>query len=67
MRSLNRKPEIGMLAEIETNAQESGLLIDWDRSLFVGDRSEDRECAERAGMMFTPAHEFFGREEGAEK
>lgn len=61
-RSLLRKPEIGMLVMAEVEARKVGIVIDWDNSLFVGDREEDRECAEKAGIEFQWAWEFFGRE-----
>ena len=61
-RSLFRKPDIGMLAMLEFEAFNAGIVIDWDKSLFVGDRPEDKECAERAHIGFQWAWEFFGRE-----
>lgn len=60
-RSLCRKPDIGMLALCEVEAFDNGFVIDWDNSIFVGDREEDRECASRAGIRFIHANEFFGR------
>jgi D-glycero-D-manno-heptose 1,7-bisphosphate phosphatase len=60
-RSLHRKPDIGMLAECETEAFADGYVIDWNNSLFVGDRPEDEECAKRAGIAFQWAWDFFGR------
>ena len=60
-RSLYRKPQIGMLAACEVDAWENGIIVDWDKSLFVGDRPEDEECAKNAGIAFQWAHEFFGR------
>ena len=60
-RSLLRKPEIGMLALCEAEAWETGCAVDWDNSLFVGDRPEDEECAKRAGIEFVRADRFFGR------
>lgn len=60
VRSLLRKPDIGMLALIEVSAFEDGYVIDWDRSLFVGDRDEDYQCAKRAGVPFQWAWEFRG-------
>lgn len=60
-RSLLRKPDIGMLVLCEIEAYEDDYIVDWDNSLFVGDRSEDEECAKRAGIQFMWAHEFFGR------
>jgi D-glycero-D-manno-heptose 1,7-bisphosphate phosphatase len=60
-RSLNRKPNIGMLASIEDDVAKHGYVIDWDNSLFVGDRNEDKECAKNAGIEFRWAKDFFGR------
>ena len=60
-RSLLRKPNIGMLVLMEMEAFKSGYLIDWDNSLFVGDRPEDEQCAKNAGIPFQWANEFFGR------
>lgn len=60
-RSLSRKPNIGMLVLIEEDAAKHGYVIDWDNSLFVGDRNEDKECAKNAGIEFRWAKDFFGR------
>ena len=60
-RSLLRKPDIGMLALMEVEAFDAGVLIDWAASLFVGDREEDKECAARADIPFQWAKDFFGR------
>lgn len=64
-RSLLRKPDIGMLAIMEMEAYNAGYIIDWDKSLFVGDRPEDEQCATNAGVPFrhidnflTEGHEF---------
>lgn len=51
-RSLSRKPDIGMLAIAEADAYNAGFIIDWDKSLFVGDRPEDEECAKNARIPF---------------
>lgn len=59
-RSLFRKPGIGMLAHAEHDAVLDGVIIDWDESLFVGDRPEDEACAMAAGIKFQWAWEFFG-------
>ncbi|HTJ52598.1 MAG TPA: HAD-IIIA family hydrolase [Cyclobacteriaceae bacterium] len=59
-RSLLRKPDIGMLAVMEHDAWNEGFVIDWDNSLFVGDRPEDQECARRAGMPFYHVDDFKG-------
>jgi len=61
-RSLLRKPCYGMLALAEVDAFREGFIVDWDKSLFVGDRPEDEQCAASAGIAFKWAHEFFGRE-----
>lgn len=60
-RSLLRKPDIGMLALMEVECFEESIIVDWDSSLFVGDRGEDEECARRANIRFAHADEFFGR------
>jgi D-glycero-D-manno-heptose 1,7-bisphosphate phosphatase len=60
-RSFLRKPEIGMLAAAEADAWSYGYIVDWDRSFFVGDRPEDEECAQRAGIAFVHADVFFER------
>jgi len=59
VRSLLRKPDIGMLVLIEWQAfDRAGILIDWDKSFFVGDQPEDNECADRAGIRFIHAEDF---------
>jgi len=60
-RSLLRKPGYGMLAVCEVEAWQQGIVIDWDASLFVGDRAEDLQCAEAAGIQFAWAWDFFKR------
>lgn len=60
-RSMFRKPQIGMLVQCEMDAWEAGYIVDWDKSLFVGDRPEDEECARNAGIEFQWAKDFFGR------
>jgi histidinol phosphatase-like enzyme len=57
-RSLLRKPDIGMLALMEVEAFSAGFVIDWGKSLFVGDRKEDHECANRAGIKFIHIDQF---------
>lgn len=62
VRSLARKPSYGMLAVAEYIAfKEAAIVIDWDNSIFVGDRLEDASCAEAADIGFFWAWEFFGR------
>ena len=60
-RSLLRKPEMGMLAVCEAQLFQQGIIIDWDKSIFTGDRPEDKECAQKAGIHFEWAYDFFGR------
>ena len=60
-RSLLRKPAMGMLAVCEADLFRKGIIIDWDQSIFVGDRPEDEECARRAQVAFTHADVFFNR------
>lgn len=57
-RSLGRKPDIGLLFEFECEAYREGYIVDWDNSLFVGDRPEDEECARRAGIPFRDINNF---------
>lgn len=57
-RSLGRKPDIGMLYIMEVDAWKAGYVVDWDNSLFVGDRLEDEECAKRAGIRFRHIDSF---------
>lgn len=57
-RSLGRKPDIGLLFEMESDSYTAGYIVDWDNSLFVGDRPEDEECAERAGISFRHIDHF---------
>lgn len=57
-RSLLRKPDIGMLAIMEAEAWNEGFVIDWDNSLFVGDRPEDEQCAKNAGITFRHIDSF---------
>lgn len=61
VRSLCRKPDYGMLALMEVELFHEGYIVDWDRSLFVGDRPEDKECARQADIQFEWANDFFGR------
>ena len=59
-----RKPRHGML--IKAMADAGG--IDPKHVMMVGDRPEDREAARTAGVWFTDADVFFGREpEGDDK
>ena len=57
-RSLLRKPDIGMLALMEHEAWNTGYIVDWDNSLFVGDRPEDEQCAKNAGIAFRHIDNF---------
>lgn len=57
-RSLGRKPDIGLLFEMETECFKEGYIIDWNNSLFCGDRPEDEECARRAGIPFRHIDNF---------
>jgi D-glycero-D-manno-heptose 1,7-bisphosphate phosphatase len=57
-RSLLRKPDIGMLAIMELEAYKEGYVVDWDNSIFVGDRPEDEQCAKNAGIKFHHIDEF---------
>lgn len=57
-RSLLRKPDIGMLALAEFEAWNAGYMIDWNNSLFVGDRPEDEQCAKNANIRFMHIDNF---------
>lgn len=58
VRSLCRKPDIGSLAIIENEAFNNGYVIDWDNSIFCGDRPEDEQCAKNAGIVFRHIDSF---------
>jgi HAD superfamily hydrolase (TIGR01662 family) len=60
-RSMLRKPNTGMLAVLEEDMKKSGYLPNWSKSIFVGDREEDKKLAERAGIEFRHADNFFER------
>lgn len=60
-RSLLRKPAYGMLVQCELDAWARGIVIDWNKSLFVGDRPEDKGCAQAAAIGFQWAEDFFER------
>jgi len=64
--TLLRKPSFGMLAACEAEMFEKGIIIDWQESIFVGDRPEDEECARNAGIQFAWADDFFGRTNNGE-
>jgi len=57
-RSLNRKPRYGALAGIENRAKTNGVVPMWDQSVMIGDRPEDEQMAEAAGLDFWPAQEW---------
>ena len=57
-RSLMRKPDIGMLVMAEYDCYNAGYMIDWEHSLFVGDRDEDQQCAENAKINFMHINDF---------
>ncbi len=54
---LCRKPRYGMLA-FAAHRIMIAKDIDWEGSLFVGDRPEDRECAAAAGIRFQVASQW---------
>jgi len=58
--SWSRKPDIGMLVMVEQWLMEHmGSMPDRDKSLMVGDRPEDEQCAQNADLPFMWAEEFF--------
>jgi len=62
-RSLLRKPYLGMLVVCEIESWDAGYIVDWDNSVFVGDREEDKQCAQNADIAFYWAKDFFNRKE----
>lgn len=54
-RTLGRKPYTGGLYMIEIQLFQKGIIADWDNSIFVGDRPEDRACAAAADISFVYA------------
>ena len=64
-KTLLRKPAYGMLAYLEMwflqTYPKGDQQVHWEKSLFVGDREEDRRCALNAGIAFQWADEFFNR------
>lgn len=63
VRSLLRKPSMGMLAVLEYEMyKRKEVIIDWSSSIMVGDRGEDKECALAAGIDFVWANDFFVRD-----
>ena len=59
-KSLLRKPMIGMLVRAEAKLiQDYHIFPNYDDSIMVGDREEDQECANRAGISFQWAEDFF--------
>lgn len=57
-RSLLRKPDIGMLALAEFEAWNAGYMIDYNNSLFVGDRDEDEQCAKKSNIRYHNINDF---------
>lgn len=56
---LCRKPGVGMLVEARLNLQKLfGEFYPPDKALFVGDRPEDKQCAENVGMRFMYANQW---------
>lgn len=61
-RSFYRKPYYGALVEFERVARANGEVIDWDKSIVVGDRWDDRDMAKAAEVAFVWAWSFFDRD-----
>lgn len=57
-RSMLHKPHTGMITVAENEAIEQGYILDYERSLFVGDQMEDNVCAEKADIPFIYATDF---------
>lgn len=58
IKSLHRKPYIGMLCLCEVDMWNTGVAVDWEVSIFVGDRPEDKFCADAAGLKFILASDW---------
>lgn len=56
--SMLRKPNTGMVCIAEIRCSKMGELIDYENSLFVGDRLEDKDCAANANIKFCDAALF---------
>jgi len=60
IKSLDRKPHTGMISGAErVLLTQHFTQIDYGKSIFVGDRLEDEECAKRAGIQFIWEYNFF--------
>lgn len=58
---MSARPSYGMLAVLEDEAQRqkgASYIIDWDKSIMIGDRDEDMACAQSAGITFYHADEW---------
>ena len=47
-----------ILAVMENDAMKAGIVIDWDNSLFVGDRPKDEQCAKNVNIQFKYIDQF---------
>lgn len=62
IRSLGRKPGYGMVSDLVVSYFEENVLVDLDKSLFIGDRDEDKGCADGAGIKFVHIDEFLSED-----
>lgn len=59
-RSLLRKPYYGMAVQAELMAREhAGIILDWDNSVMIGDRPEDRDMAKAISVKYLHPDEAF--------
>jgi histidinol phosphatase-like enzyme len=59
-RSLLRKPYYGMAVQAELMAREEGaIILNWDESIMVGDRDEDKQMAKAIDVKYQHPKEFF--------
>lgn len=56
--SMLRKPNTGMICLAELECRGRCEVIDYENSLFVGDRLEDKDCAANANIKFCDAALF---------
>lgn len=59
-RSLLRKPYYGMAVQAEVMCrEEGGIIVDWDKSIMVGDRDEDKGMAKAIDVKYYHPDKFF--------
>ena len=54
-----RKPNTGMIAACEIDLLQKNIVIDWEKSLMIGNSDSDKRCAARAGLKYFDREDFF--------